>query len=69
VLHDRHLTVGKFDSGSKVGDFHEMVLRDRTIQIHRNHHEHVGGNYHDDHGRGRGHRGLPGVLGGIPARR
>ena len=43
ILHDRHLTVGSFDAGSKVGDFHEMVMRDRTIQIHRNHHEHVGG--------------------------
>ncbi len=43
VLHDRHLTVGAFDAGAKVGDFHEMVMRDRTIQIHRNHHEHIGG--------------------------
>jgi len=43
ILHDRHLTVGKFDNGSKVGDFHELVLRDRTIQVNRNHHEHIGG--------------------------
>ncbi|MBL9104843.1 MAG: type VI secretion system tip protein VgrG [Myxococcales bacterium] len=43
ILHDRHLTVGQFDAGAKVGDFHEMVMRDRTIQIHRNHHEHIGG--------------------------
>jgi type VI secretion system secreted protein VgrG len=43
VLHDRHLSVGSYDNGAKIGDFHELVLRDRTIQVNRNHHEHIGG--------------------------
>lgn len=43
VLHDRHLTVGAMLEAGKVGDFNELTHRDRSITVHRDHHEHVGG--------------------------
>ncbi len=44
VLHDRHLTVGAMREDGKVGDFHELTHRDRSITVHRNRDEHIGGN-------------------------
>lgn len=43
VLHNRHLTVGSNDGGSKIGDFHENIWRDHHLRIDRNRNEHVGG--------------------------
>jgi type VI secretion system secreted protein VgrG len=43
ILCDRHLTVGSFVSGAKVGDFTENVWRDHHTRIDRNRNEHVGG--------------------------
>lgn len=43
VLHDRHLTVGSNDGGSKIGDFNENIWHDHNLQIDRNRNEHIGG--------------------------
>ncbi|MDC0722621.1 type VI secretion system Vgr family protein [Nannocystis bainbridge] len=43
VLHNRHLTVGSNDGGSKIGDYHENIWRDHHWRIDRNRNEHVGG--------------------------
>ncbi len=45
VLHDKHLTVGGGEDGSKKeGDFKELVYRDRHIHVKRHQEEHLGGN-------------------------
>ncbi|MDC0716811.1 type VI secretion system Vgr family protein [Nannocystis bainbridge] len=43
VLHDRHLRVGDAVNGEKVGDFNELVMRDRHVRVDRHRHEHIGG--------------------------
>ncbi len=43
ILCDRHLTVGSFDRGAKIGDYTENVWRDHHLRIDRNRNEHIGG--------------------------
>jgi type VI secretion system secreted protein VgrG len=43
ILNDCHQTVGSEGRNGKVGDRNEMVLRDRSVTVHRHHLEHVGG--------------------------
>ncbi|AKI98694.1 type VI secretion system secreted protein VgrG [Archangium gephyra] len=43
ILHDRHQTIGSQGKDGKVGDQNEMVLRDKSLTVHRHSQEHVGG--------------------------
>ena len=43
ILHDRHQTIGGEGKNGKVGDQNEMVYRDKSLTVHRNSQEHVGG--------------------------
>jgi type VI secretion system secreted protein VgrG len=43
IRHDRHQTIGSVGKAGKVGDQNELVFRDKSLTVHRNSHEHVGG--------------------------
>ncbi|MFP2923985.1 type VI secretion system tip protein TssI/VgrG [Pyxidicoccus sp. 3LG] len=43
ILHDRHQTIGAVGKKGKVGDQNELVYRDKSLTVHRNSQEHVGG--------------------------
>jgi type VI secretion system secreted protein VgrG len=43
ILHDRHQTIGSQGKDGKVGDQNEMVLKDKSLTVHRHSQEHVGG--------------------------
>ncbi|HEX5746719.1 MAG TPA: type VI secretion system tip protein TssI/VgrG [Archangium sp.] len=43
ILHDRHQTIGSVGKGGKVGDQNELVYRDKSLTVHRNSQEQVGG--------------------------
>ena len=44
ILHDRHQTIGSQGKNGKVGDQNELVMRDKSLTVHRHVQEHVGGN-------------------------
>lgn len=44
VIANSHQIVGSEKDGSKRGDRHEMVFRDKHVKIHRNQEEQIGGN-------------------------
>ena len=43
ILHDRHQTIGNEGKDGKVGDQNELVFRDKSLKVHRNSQEHIGG--------------------------
>lgn len=43
ILHDRHQSIGIDGKNGKVGDQNEEIFRDKSLKIHRNHQEHIGG--------------------------
>ncbi|HEY0136772.1 MAG TPA: type VI secretion system tip protein VgrG, partial [Nannocystis sp.] len=44
VHHDRHLRVGETTPQGKVGDYNQLVLRDKHTRVERDTHTHIGGN-------------------------
>jgi type VI secretion system secreted protein VgrG len=43
ILHDRHQTIGTEGEKGKVGDQNELIYRDKSLTVHRNSQEHIGG--------------------------
>ena len=43
VHHDRHLRVGQTTPQGKVGDYNQLVLRDKHTRVERDTHTHIGG--------------------------